>query len=53
MQTAWVVGNSSEIISKVPTPMVNGYLTYGGDVYGNRSHWPTVVHFQDAWAENQ
>ena len=53
MQTTWVMGNETEVLEKVPRPEVEGYLTYGGDVYGNESHWPTVVHYFDAWAENQ
>lgn len=53
MQTIWVMGNETEILGKVPRPEVEGYLTYGGDVYGNESHWPTAVHYFDAWAENQ
>lgn len=53
MQTLWVMGNSSEVLGKVPKPEVEGYLTYGGDVYGNESHWPSVVHYWDDWAQNQ
>lgn len=53
MQTMWVMGNASEILRNVPTPMVQGYLTYGGDVYGNSSHWPTMVHYEDGWANSQ
>ncbi|KAH8790942.1 putative laccase [Hyaloscypha sp. PMI_1271] len=53
MQTVWVMGNATEVLGKVPRPDVEGYLTYGGDVYGNESHWPTAVHYFDAWAENQ
>jgi hypothetical protein len=53
MQTIWVMGNETEVLDKVPRPEVKGYLTYGGDVYGNESHWPTVVHYFDSWAENQ
>lgn len=53
MQSVLVFGNSTEVLTKVPTPEVEGYLTYGGSVYGNESFWPTVVHFQDMWADNQ
>jgi hypothetical protein len=53
MQTVWVMGNETEVLGKVPRPEVEGYLAYGGDVYGNESHWPTVVHYNDAWADNE
>ncbi|RMZ84255.1 hypothetical protein DV738_g803, partial [Chaetothyriales sp. CBS 135597] len=43
MQTVWVFGNTSEILAKFPSqPYVNGYLTYGGDAYGNSSYDPLV-----------
>ncbi|KIW71105.1 L-ascorbate oxidase [Phialophora macrospora] len=46
MQTVWVFGNSSSILNKFPTqPYVNGYLTYGGDAYGNDSFDPLVDAF--------
>ncbi|KAL9115517.1 MAG: hypothetical protein Q9227_000838 [Pyrenula ochraceoflavens] len=47
MQTAWVFGDAADILADVPRPEVQGYLTYGGDVYGNESHAPRVVHFHD------
>lgn len=47
MQTAWVFGDAQDILS-VPKPEVDGYLTYGGDVYGNSSHAPRVLHFSEA-----
>ncbi|KUJ06572.1 L-ascorbate oxidase [Mollisia scopiformis] len=53
MQTVWVMGNSSEVLGKVPTPEVEGYLTYGGDVYGNETHAPNIVQFSDDWEEEQ
>ena len=53
MQTVWVMGNETEVLEKVPRPEVEGYLTYGGSVYGNESHWPTVLHYQDDWADSQ
>ena len=53
MQTVWVMGNETEVLDKVPRPEVEGYLTYGGNVNGNESHWPEVVHFDDYWASNQ
>lgn len=42
MQTAWVFGDAEDILT-LPQPMVQGYLTYGGDVYGNSTHWPNVA----------
>jgi hypothetical protein len=53
MQTIWVMGNETEVLDKVPRPEVEGYLTYAGDVYGNETHSPTVVHYFDSWAEHQ
>ncbi|TAQ86499.1 hypothetical protein B7494_g5173 [Chlorociboria aeruginascens] len=50
MQTVWVMGNETEVL-KVGRPDVEGYLTYGGSVYGNENHWPEVVHFQDVRVE--
>lgn len=46
MQTVWVFGNSSDLM-RVPAPMVQGYLNYGGSVYGNETHHPDVVHFHE------
>jgi hypothetical protein len=46
MQTAWVFGNTEDIL-KLPRPIVRGYLTYGGDVYGNSTHWPEVAHVME------
>jgi len=53
MQIVWLMGNSTEVLGKVPRPEVEGYLSFDGDVYGNDSHWLTVVHYNDAWAEEQ
>ncbi|TVY83420.1 Multicopper oxidase aurL2 [Lachnellula suecica] len=58
MQTIWVFGNETEVLGKVGVPEVQGYLTYGGSVYGNENRWPSVVHFtdnegSDAWTDNQ
>ncbi|KKY18288.1 putative multicopper oxidase type 1 [Diplodia seriata] len=47
MQTVWVFGNSSDILT-LPLPMVEGYLAYGGSVYGDDDNPPSVVHFFDA-----
>jgi len=45
MQTAWVMGNQTELLT-IDKPDVEGYLTYGGSVYGNESHYPEVVQFK-------
>lgn len=46
MQTVWVHGDAEDILT-VPKPQVEGYLNYGGDVYGNGSHSPQVLHFNE------
>ncbi|KAI1121219.1 Cupredoxin [Nemania abortiva] len=46
MQTPFVFGDTRDIVT-VGIPEVQGYLTYGGDVYGNNSHAPTVIHFSE------
>ncbi|KID74081.1 Multicopper oxidase aurL2 [Metarhizium brunneum] len=46
MQTVWVNGDAEDIL-KVGKPDVEGYLLYGGNVYGNESHTPQVVHFDE------
>jgi L-ascorbate oxidase len=38
MQTAWVMGDSEQVLNRVPQPEVQGYLTFGGDVYRNKTH---------------
>lgn len=48
MQTVWVMGNQTELLT-IPQPDVSGYLSYGGSVYGNSSHYPEVVHFKNHW----
>ncbi|KAI0913103.1 Cupredoxin [Ustulina deusta] len=47
MQTPFVFGDTKDIVT-VGIPEVQGYLTYGGDVYGNISHAPTVIHFSES-----
>ncbi|KAI1307454.1 Cupredoxin [Xylaria venustula] len=47
MQTPFVFGDMKDIVN-VGIPEVKGYLTYGGDVYGNSTHAPTVVHFSES-----
>lgn len=44
MNTVWVFGDEGDLLG-LGSPEVEGYLTYGGDVYGNASHAPRVVHF--------
>lgn len=46
MQTVWVFGDAREIMT-LGKPEVSGYLTYGGNAYGNSSHAPEVVHFSN------
>ena len=46
MQTVWVMGNETEIMT-VPIEHIQGYLQYGGSVNGNDTHDPHVVHFKD------
>ena len=45
MQTVWVMGNATEILG-VPVEYVQGYLEYGGSVYGNETFDPLAVHFK-------
>ncbi|MCJ1421622.1 hypothetical protein MMC32_007988 [Xylographa parallela] len=45
MQTVWVMGNETEIMT-VPADDIQGYLVYGGSVYGNESFDPSPVHFK-------
>lgn len=46
MQTVWVFGDAEQVMA-LPKAAVEGYLTYGGDAYGNSSHAPDVVHFSE------
>lgn len=42
-QTVWVFGDALQVLRKFPVvPYVNGYLTFGGDAYGNDSYDPFV-----------
>jgi len=45
MQTVWVMGNETEVLN-IPINDVEGYLDYGGNVNGNDTHAPRVVHFK-------
>ena len=46
MQTVWVFGDAEQVMA-LPKADVEGYLTYGGDAYGNSSHAPDVIHFSE------
>ncbi|KAJ4265244.1 hypothetical protein NW764_015655 [Fusarium oxysporum] len=46
MQTVWIHGDAKDIMH-LERSDVQGYLNYGGDVYGNATHAPTVVHFHE------
>ena len=46
MQTVWVMGDAKDILT-VPKLEVEGFLTYGGNVYGNATHHPTRIHFSE------
>jgi L-ascorbate oxidase len=48
----WVMGNSSQVLA-VDQPDVEGYLNYGGSVYGNKTHAPEVVHYFTNWTQTQ
>ena len=48
MQTLWVMGNETELL-KLSRPDVQGYLEFGGDVYGNETKAPMAVHFKGPW----
>ncbi|KAL9616304.1 MAG: hypothetical protein Q9160_008817 [Pyrenula sp. 1 TL-2023] len=48
MQTVWVFGDAADITQGVPKPEVQGYLTYGGDVYGTNGNYP-----QGVWHQNE
>jgi L-ascorbate oxidase len=40
------MGNSTDILGSVPRPQLDGYLDYGGSVYGNDTHYPSgLVQF--------
>ncbi|KAF2236990.1 multicopper oxidase [Viridothelium virens] len=45
MATTWVFGDYKDIIQN--PEMMQGYLTYGGDVYGSDSNDPTMCSFFD------
>ncbi|KAI9733903.1 MAG: hypothetical protein M1834_002558 [Cirrosporium novae-zelandiae] len=43
MQTVWVMGTREQILGQ-SDPADQGYLTYGGDAYGNDTYDPLVRH---------
>ncbi|PLB44503.1 L-ascorbate oxidase [Aspergillus steynii IBT 23096] len=47
MQAVMVMGNASEITRGTSPDLVKGYLSYGGDAYGNATHDPLVNHYFD------
>ena len=47
MQAVWFTGNAAEITQGTAPGLVAGYLTYGGDAYGNATHDPLVTHFYE------
>lgn len=48
MQAVWIMGNASQITHGTSPDIVAGYLTYGGDAYGNATHNPFVTqYFED------
>ncbi|KAK0615604.1 laccase-like protein [Bombardia bombarda] len=44
MQTVWTVGSAADIM-KTPVAESSGYFTYGGDVYGNKTHSPSYFAY--------
>ncbi|KAJ9257400.1 hypothetical protein DTO207G8_2154 [Paecilomyces variotii] len=47
MQSVWVMGNATEITRGTTPDLVSGYLTYGGNAYGNKTYDPLVNHYFD------
>ncbi|KAK4165632.1 putative L-ascorbate oxidase [Cladorrhinum sp. PSN259] len=46
MQSVWVMGDADQI-QKIPLTASVGYFSYGGNVYGNVTHSPTVYQYFD------
>jgi hypothetical protein len=44
MQMVWAIGTADQIRT-VPLEESQGFLSYGGDVYGNETHTPTYHHY--------
>lgn len=47
MQSVWVMGDYRDITG-IPAVDAAGYLEYGGNVNGNATNPPMVVHYFDA-----
>lgn len=47
MQAVMVRRNASEITRGVSPDLVKGYLSYGGDAYGNATYDPLVNQYSD------
>lgn len=47
MQAVWIMGNATEITHGAFPELVAGYLTYGGDAYGNATYAPFVTHYYE------
>jgi L-ascorbate oxidase len=43
MQSVWVFGDADQIM-RVPYPAAEGYLQYGGSVFGNETFTPSYIH---------
>jgi hypothetical protein len=43
MQMVWAIGSADQIRT-IPREESQGYLFYGGDVYGNETYRPTYHH---------
>ncbi|KAK4176416.1 putative L-ascorbate oxidase [Triangularia setosa] len=44
MQSVWTMGDADQI-RKLPPSAISGYLTYGGNVYGNATHAPSLYQY--------
>ncbi|KAK0671935.1 putative L-ascorbate oxidase [Cercophora samala] len=44
MQSVWTMGDAAQI-QKLPPTAISGYLTYGGSVYGNATHAPSLYQY--------
>jgi L-ascorbate oxidase len=47
MQSVWIMGNASQITRGTTPYLMTGYLTYGGNAYGNAHYDPLVNHYYD------
>ncbi|KJZ74439.1 hypothetical protein HIM_06249 [Hirsutella minnesotensis 3608] len=46
MQAVWVHGDADEVM-RLGKPELQGYLEFGGDAYGNKTHAPRAIHFSE------